>query len=146
MKLLQIETNIDDMTAEDLAYIQQVLLRKGAKDAWQEGIVMKKGRFGVKLCALCLPEDREQLVDVFFRESSTLGVRIFEVERIELTREVEEAEVDGQKVKIKKAFWGAGYSKIKPEYEDCVKLAQKQGHSLMEAREAVKRKKEQGEE
>ncbi len=68
--------NIDDLPAELMAHAGQCLMDAGALDVWMDPVIMKKGRPGVVLNALVSPEQTESLATVFFRETSTLGVRI----------------------------------------------------------------------
>ena len=86
--MLLIETNIDDMTPEMLAYVQSKLLAEGAADAWLTPVAMKKGRSAVVLSVICTEADEERVARLLLRETSTLGVRVRPVHRWEAEREV----------------------------------------------------------
>ena len=79
--------NIDDMTAETVAFLCEKLFEAGAVDVWQESIVMKKSRLAVKVCALVHDAKVQLLEEVFFKNSTTLGVRRISVARTSLPRE-----------------------------------------------------------
>ncbi|MCJ7813676.1 nickel pincer cofactor biosynthesis protein LarC, partial [bacterium] len=84
-----IETNIDDMNPQFYEYIMESLFTKGAKDVFLNPIIMKKNRPGVVLSLIANPAQVQSLVDVLFRETTTLGVRISEIKkRLILKREI----------------------------------------------------------
>lgn len=74
-RLVVLETNIDDMDTRVYPFLIEKLLAEGALDAWVTNILMKKGRPAFKLNVLCVPEKENRLLDVIFRETTTLGVR-----------------------------------------------------------------------
>ena len=90
--VLLIETNIDDMTAELLGYVQERLFAAGAADVWFTPIFMKKNRPATMLSLLCAREREEAVVRMLLEETSTLGVRVREVRRHEAQRETFEFE------------------------------------------------------
>ncbi len=145
-KLIQMEANIDDMSPEYLAHAQQVLLDEGALDAWQESIVMKKGRLATKLCALVEPGQRDRVVAAYFRETTTCGVREWSVQRTSAERKMEVLEVEGMPIRIKTSRYENIEVNSKVEYEDCLCLAKKLNVSRKEALKLIedswKRKRE----
>lgn len=116
--------NIDDMPAEALADLADALMSAGARDAWQEPIVMKKGRLGAKVCALCDPARAGEVEPVFFARSSTLGVRKSRILRDSLPRGEETFNSSFGPVRIKTARFG-GLKKSKPEADDVAKISGK---------------------
>jgi len=130
--LVLLETNIDDMTPEGLAYVHQRLLEAGAKDAWMSPIYMKKGRPGVVLSVLCSLEMEEKMTRLLLQETTTLGVRRRAVERWEAPRE----EVKFQSslglvaVKVRRYPWGPPL--VSPEFEECQRLARALGLPIWE--------------
>ena len=94
---MTIEANIDDMSPELLPHAIEKLLEAGAHDAWVTPIVMKKGRPAFTLSALCSPEQEASIIDVFFRETTTLGLRTTPVAKHVLEREWVETRVDGER-------------------------------------------------
>lgn len=86
--VLQIETNIDDMNPKLYDRAIRNLMKAGALDASVQPIRMKKFREAVKLVVLCRPEDRGKILDAVFTETTTIGVRIYLVQREKLRREI----------------------------------------------------------
>jgi len=121
-----LETNIDDLSPQILAYAMDRLLEKGALDVTLQPIQMKKGRPGTLLRVLARPEDRETLVETIFAETSTLGLRTYTAERRVQARHWVDVETPHGKVRIKVSVEGA----YAPEYEDCRRVAQESGVPL----------------
>lgn len=131
-----IEANIDDMTAEELAFACSRLFDAGAADVWQECISGKKSRMGAKLCALVRADMLDAVVACVFTNTTTLGARISEVKRISLPRKTEIFESSLGAVGIKTADF-LGRKKIKPEFDDCMKISVKKNMPLGEVRRIV---------
>lgn len=127
-----LESNIDDMTAEHVAFLLEELFRAGALDAWQESIFMKKGRMGTKVCALVAEEAREGVLGVFFRHSTTLGIRETEVRRYALPRRGTVLRTESGPVNVKVSLTPDGCERSKVEYEDCRRLARESGKTIAE--------------
>lgn len=131
--------NIDDMTGEELAFAAQMLLDNGALDAWLTPVVMKKGRPAHMLSALCKNEDAKRLTQLYFRYTTTLGVRSCVKERTTLERSFKKVSTPYGEVTVKLAG-----GKPHAEYDDCAQAAQKAGVSLREvAQSAIKATKEE---
>ncbi|MHB1390933.1 MAG: nickel pincer cofactor biosynthesis protein LarC [Thermoleophilia bacterium] len=118
-----IETNIDDSTPEQLAFLVERLLTAGAADAWMTPVTMKKGRAAVVLSALCSTDQVDRLLDIVFSESSTFGVRVHEVQRHCLKRRMETADTRYGPIQVKIGSWRGRDVTISPEYEDCRRAA-----------------------
>ena len=103
-----IETNIDDMTAEHLGYVQGRLFEAGARDVWLTPIQMKKNRPGTMISALASSHMESALARMMLRETSTLGVRVRPVARYEADREVVSVETSlgPMAVKVKRLDGG----------------------------------------
>lgn len=125
-----LETNIDDMTGEALAYAVDRLLAAGALDAWLTPVQMKKGRPGVTVSVICRPEQEAALAHVILRETSTLGVRARRLYRWEAQREALEfvSSLGPAAVKVKR-LPGEPPQAV-PEYEVCARLARERGLPL----------------
>jgi len=82
----EIHCNIDNETPEKLAMIQRILLDEGANDVWLENILMKKSRPGIKVCVLAQKEQREQFISHILNHTNTLGIRYYDVHRLEIYR------------------------------------------------------------
>ncbi len=133
----RIATEIDDMNPEILAHVERVLLEAGALDVVRESVVMKKGRQGVRLTVLGEVADRDALVEIVLRQTTTFGVRVDTVERLKLGRVMGSVETRFGKVAVKKGYWGDELIKVSPEFEDCVKVAEQAGVALAEVYRAV---------
>lgn len=123
--VVQLEANLDDMTAEAVAYLMEQLMEQGALDAWTTPIVMKKGRPAVTASVLCRPGDQNRLRKLMFQESTTLGVRAHELTRVTLERHIETVDTEYGPLRVKVAPGHAA-----PEYEDCQCAARQHGVPL----------------
>ena len=140
-KMFVAEANIDDMTAESLAFLCSRLFADGAADVWQEAIAMKKSRLGTKVCALVSEERKGKILSCFLGESSTLGVRVSEVSRISIPRETRTIKTRLGEVRVKISEFG-GRAKIKPEFDDCATIANKKHLPLDEVRRIAENESE----
>ncbi|MFO7959110.1 MAG: nickel pincer cofactor biosynthesis protein LarC [Candidatus Brocadiia bacterium] len=122
-----LETNLDDMTGEEIGYCSQRLLGEGALDVFTLPVQMKKNRPGVQLTVLCRPEDLRTLEEVLWQETSTLGVRRSLWQRTKLAREVQTVTTPWGPVRVKVARLGGEVIRRKPEYDDCRRLAEGEG-------------------
>ena len=143
-KLTVIETNIDDMNPQVAGYLLERLLSSGAVDAFFTPVQMKKGRPGVLLTVLAGDADKEALLEVIFSESTTIGVRAYQVERHCLERVSKKVKTPYGAVTVKVALRAGAAVNIQPEFEDCRTTAEKKGVPLKQvmdaAREAAKRR------
>jgi hypothetical protein len=142
-RLRLIETNIDDMPAEQLAYAQESLMAAGAADAWFTPIQMKKSRPAVMLSVLCHEALESQMVSILLRETSTLGVRVREVARYEAEREVFEFESSLGPAAVKLKRLPGERPRVAPEYEVCRRIAQEKSLALAEVYRIVAAEAEQ---
>lgn len=120
---LVVESNIDDMSPELFPHAIDALLGAGAHDAWVTPIVMKKGRPAFTLSALCSPEQEATVIDVFFRETTTLGLRTRPVSKHVLEREWIETRIDGASVRVKVGRNNGDIATIAPEHDDAARAA-----------------------
>ena len=137
----ELSANIDDMTAEDLSFARDILLENGALDAWLTPIIMKKGRAATMLSCLCHAEDLDRIQTLFFRHTSTLGIRFEVRHRVMLKRSFSEVPTPAGTIHLKQAS-GMGVSRAKPEFDDLAAAARRLGISLREVRELLKADKE----
>uniref|UniRef100_A0A7S1Y3L7 Uncharacterized protein n=1 Tax=Grammatophora oceanica TaxID=210454 RepID=A0A7S1Y3L7_9STRA len=143
--MTHLEANIDDATGEALALAIELLLKKGAADAWVAPIVMKKGRPAHTLH--CLSHSDSALVDallgIFFRQTTTLGVRVNRsVERVALKRRlmnVKWKDDNGveRTTRVKVGYYQDSVVSVKPEFEDLKKIVLETGMPLKEASDKV---------
>lgn len=122
-RLLMVETHIDDMNAEIYDFVMEELFRVGVLDVSLVPVQMKKNRPAVLLRVLVEPALKQPALGVLFRETTTLGVRIHDVERLELPREHWTVETLYGPCRVKWAEDLDGNVRVTPEYEDCKRLA-----------------------
>ncbi len=135
-----IETNLDDVSPEVVAYALERLLESGALDAYATPIQMKKGRPATMISAIVRPNDADHLAAVLFAETSTLGVRIHETRRRKLARDSLIVTTDWGNVRVKLSFLDGRRHHAAPEYDDCARLARERGvplRSIMDAARAL---------
>jgi uncharacterized protein (TIGR00299 family) protein len=134
-----IETNIDDMNPQIYEYLIDELFSKGALDVYLTQVIMKKTRPAVKLSVLCDRDKREDLIGIILKETTSIGVRYFETQRVTMDREVKEFPSSYGSVRVKTSVCGRDLIKSSPEFEDCKKIAQKTFRPLREIIDEVGR-------
>lgn len=118
-----LETQIDDLSPQAIAYVFDALFVCGALDVFTQPIVMKKSRLGVLLTVICHPEHQAACEAVIFRETTTLGIRRSTQQRTILHREFQTVQTEYGEVQIKVAKTGEMITNVQPEYEDCAEIA-----------------------
>jgi uncharacterized protein (TIGR00299 family) protein len=126
-RVLKIECEIDDMSPQLFAPASDRLFQAGALDVFLTPVLMKKGRPGTLVTVLAPVEKRAAVVDTLFRETTTIGVRVEQVERETLDRRWETVETSGGPVRIKIATRHGVVVNAMPEFEDCLRIAQATG-------------------
>ncbi|HEX4642199.1 MAG TPA: nickel pincer cofactor biosynthesis protein LarC [Candidatus Acidoferrales bacterium] len=121
--VIVLEANLDDMNPQVYGYFAELALEAGALDVFSVPVQMKKNRAGQLVTVLCKPADREKLAGLFFRETTTLGVRQSSVRRRTLQRESVTVETSLGPVRMKVARLNGHVLNVAPEYEDCRKIA-----------------------
>ena len=125
----EISCNLDDMSGEAIAYAAEILLEEGALDVYSEFIQMKKGRPAVKLNCICRTDDKEKMAQLMLKHTSTIGVRMQDMERRVLERGCETVHTRYGDVEVKRS-WNEDIHKAKPEYNSAAKLAREKGVPL----------------
>jgi uncharacterized protein (TIGR00299 family) protein len=136
-QLTIIETNIDDISPQILGFVMEKALELGALDCWFTAIQMKKNRPATMVSILCENDKREIFTELLYTETSTLGVRIKNVERNCLPREILEVKTEFGEIDVKIAKFNGKIVNAKPEYEFLRKIALKTNLSLREVEEKV---------
>lgn len=134
--IVQLCCNIDDMTAEELGYAVELLMDEGALDVYTTAIGMKKSRPGTLLTVMCREEDRERIAGLIFRNTTTLGMRVYHCERMILERSEKTLHTEFGDVICKEAS-GYGVVRSKLEYDDVRRLAKSSGRSIREIRDII---------
>jgi len=122
-----LEVTVDDATGEQLAHAVAALLEAGANDAWLTPVVMKKGRPGYVVHALCDPARASEVRGVLRSATGSLGVRSTTAERWPAARTMESVVVDGQLIRLK-----VGGGRVKAEHDDVAAAARRTGRPLRE--------------
>jgi pyridinium-3,5-bisthiocarboxylic acid mononucleotide nickel chelatase len=125
-----IETNLDDMSPQIYGYFVERALAAGALDVFSTAVQMKKNRPGVLLTILCDTADTARLMDLVFRETTTIGVRTYDVRRKVLDRELVPVATQFGEVRMKISRMNGSVLNATPEYEDCQRLAAEKGIPL----------------
>jgi len=128
--LCLIETNIDDLSPQILGYVMERAFETGALDCWFTPIQMKKNRPATMISILCPKANKQALTELLYTETSTLGVRLSEIERECLPREIVEVETEFGKVDVKIARFKNKIVNAKPEYEQIREIALQSKKSL----------------
>jgi uncharacterized protein (TIGR00299 family) protein len=118
-----IEANLDDLSPQLVADAFDAILSAGALDVWTTPIQMKHGRMAVTLSALVDGRQRSVIQEVFFRTTTTLGVRSYPVERVVLERDTIDVQVHGHVVRVKRGWLGREAVTATPEHRDVVEVA-----------------------
>jgi uncharacterized protein (TIGR00299 family) protein len=128
--IVVLEANIDDMTAQNFAYVCDRLLDEGALDVCTVPVQMKKGRPGHLLQVLAPPNRWEKLERLIFEETTTIGVRHYSAQRSALERELVTVETPLGAVAIKVSKLDGKVVNFTPEFEDCARIAREKNVPL----------------
>lgn len=137
MSIYKLETNVDDCTGEALAYTVERLMEVGARDANYSPVFMKKNRPGWVLNVICDEEIIEKMEQIIFKETTTIGIRRYELDRTTLPRDIKEVETEYGKARVK-VVEIRGEDVYYPEYEDVAKFAKENDIAFMDMYEIVK--------
>ena len=139
-RVVCIETNLDDLIPEHFDYLMERLFEEGALDVSLQHLQMKKNRPGFLVRVLAKPMDRDKLARILFAESTAIGVRVAEWDRLILERSNRKLKTPLGTVSVKLIRSPEGELECSPEYDDCKRLARKHGIPL---RQVVERVREQ---
>jgi pyridinium-3,5-bisthiocarboxylic acid mononucleotide nickel chelatase len=134
-----LETNLDNVSPEVIAYCYEALLAAGALDVFTTPIVMKKNRPGVVMSVLSPPDAVAALEEIVFRETGTLGVRHYPAHRHKLHRRSCIVETPWGPVQGKLGWREGQPPMFAPEYEDCARVAREHGVALREVYQQARR-------
>jgi uncharacterized protein (TIGR00299 family) protein len=121
--VVELQTNLHDVSPEVVAYTARLLLEGGALDVWVVPAQMKKGRPGVVLCALVSADGEAEAARVIFEQTGTLGIRRANISRHVAARGIVKVKVNGVPVSVKWGKWRGRLVGVTPEYEDCAAAA-----------------------
>ncbi|UCE86549.1 MAG: nickel pincer cofactor biosynthesis protein LarC [Deltaproteobacteria bacterium] len=138
-RIVEIETNLDDLVPEHFEYVMERLFDHGALDVSIQHIQMKKNRPGFLLRVLARPSDRQKLAAILFGESTAIGVRMRDADRLVLERESRRVETPYGRIAVKVVRDADGRSHVSAEYDDCKRAARRTGVPLREVLRAAER-------
>ncbi|WP_022931985.1 nickel pincer cofactor biosynthesis protein LarC [Treponema bryantii] len=130
-QILEYTCNLDDISAERIAFAMEQLFAAGAIEAYTIPVTMKKSRPGNLLCVMCRESDKDKILQTIFKHTTTLGVRENISRRYFLDRSIETVNTEFGDIRIKRAE-GYGVKREKYEYEDLAAIARKTGLSIDE--------------
>jgi pyridinium-3,5-bisthiocarboxylic acid mononucleotide nickel chelatase len=122
-KVTVLECAVDDLSPQVLAHTAQLALERGALDVMSAPVTMKKGRLGTLLTLLCKAADAEHLQHLIFRETTTLGIRVREENRVVLAREITPVQTEFGVIHVKAGSFNGEEWNAAPEFEDCRRAA-----------------------
>jgi len=137
-RLWMLETNLDDVSPQIIGYVMDRVLELGALDCFFTPVQMKKNRPGVLLSVLCGREEKEAVMRLLFMETTTLGVRSYEVTRRALERSVVRVETQYGPIDVKVAHLDGRVVNEMPEFEQCRQAAASANVPLKVVEEAAR--------
>ncbi len=140
-EIIELSCNIDDMTAEEIGYAMEVLLKNGALDVFTTPIGMKKSRPGILFSVLCKEENKEKIANLMFYHTTTIGIREYSCNRMIMERVERIIDSSFGQIRVKESS-AYGLKKEKLEYEDLRKVAENTGRSILEIKGMIKYSKE----
>ena len=129
-RIVELQTNIDDLSPEILGAVQDRLFQTGALDVFFTPIQMKKSRPATMLSVLCQHSALEKIQEIIFTETSTFGIRYREMDRRTLDRELVEVNTPAGQIQVKVGRHGGKILQVAPEFESCSAAAQRSGQPL----------------
>lgn len=132
-QIVELQCNLDDCTAENIGFAMERLFEEGALDVYTIPIGMKKNRAGILLTCMCKENDKDKMISLLFKHTTTLGIREYISHRYTLQRKLEEVDTPYGTVHVKKVS-GFGVARQKAEYDDLAKIAREHELSIEEVR------------
>jgi uncharacterized protein (TIGR00299 family) protein len=140
--IVEIRTNLDDISPEALGHAVDLLLAQGALDVFFTPIQMKKSRPAMMLTVLAEPQQLAALATILFKETGTFGLRYQTLSRLKLAREMVSVQTEYGPVRVKVGRWQGDVVAVHPEFEDCKARAEGKGvpvRAVMDAARAAYR-------
>lgn len=132
----ELSCNVDDMTGEDISFAIERLFEGGAREVYVIPIIMKKSRPGNLIRVMCTERDKENLVKLIFKHTTTIGIREVETKRYILDREIKKVDTEFGETRVKESS-GYGVTRKKFEYDDLAKIASENNLSLAKVRDKI---------
>lgn len=136
--VLELSCNVDDMTGEEIGFAMERLFAGGALEVYTIPIYMKKSRPGTLFRVMCREQDREDIIGLIFKYTTTIGIRQVEMQRYVLDRKITAMETSCGTVHRKDST-GYGVSRSKYEYDDLARIAREKGLNIKEVRDLLEK-------
>lgn len=118
-----LEATIDDMNPQIYGYIMDKLFDEGALDVYLTPVYMKKNRPGTVITITAPADIQDKIIKLLFKETTTIGIRKFNIDRFELDRKIESLNTDYGKIRFKVSNYKGNVVNVSPEYEDVKKAS-----------------------
>ena len=135
-QIVELACNVDDMTPEEIGFAIETLFDAGAVEVYTTAIGMKKGRPGTIITCMCRTEERDKMVSLFFKHTTTIGIREYICNRYVLSREIKKIDTPYGEVRVKRSY-GHDISREKLEYDDISGIARRTGKSIIELKKEL---------
>ena len=132
-----LETALDDLSPQVIAYVTEAALARGALDVMLTPVIMKKGRPGTLLTVLCHEAESEVLLRLILSETTTLGVRVRQDRRVCLDRSFVTVATEFGAIRIKIGSTAGEELNAAPEFEDCKAAASQYGVAVKQVQQAA---------
>ncbi len=136
-KVISLECNIDDMNPQIFPYLIEKVLSAGALEAYVTPVVMKKGRAGYLFTALVYADKENEISDIIFRETTTIGIRRSKMERYKLERNLLQVDTKFGKVAVKEVLKSSGEKYRYAEFEECKRIAAERNLPLIDVQKIL---------
>lgn len=137
-EIVELICNLDDMTPEEIGFAVDKLFEKGALDVYTTPVHMKKNRPGTLFTCMCRIDQREEMIRLMFENLTTLGIREYRSRRYTMHRRIETLHTPHGDVR-EKVSEGYGTVRKKLEFDDLASIAEKEGRSILEVKEELKK-------
>lgn len=122
--MFKMEVNLDDISGEILGYVMDLLIDAGANDVYYTPIYMKKNRPAILLQLLCAESNINNMKEILFKETTTLGVRYYPLTVHRMERTFRKVSTKWGNVTVKEGILEGKVIKSSPEFEECKKIAE----------------------
>ena len=135
-QIVELSCNIDDMTPEEVGFATERLFKAGALEVYTVSADMKKNRPGLVFFCICKLEDREEMLQLMFANTTTLGIREHICNRYTLSRAIEKIDTPYGEIRVKRST-GYNVDRSKLEYEDLAGIAETTGKPILELKKEL---------
>ena len=139
--IIEMSCNLDDMTPEEIGFAVEQLLLSPALDVFTTPIMMKKQRPSTMLTVLCKVDDINDIRDLMFKHTTSLGIRYHRCERYILDRSTGDIDWEGHTIAFKESS-GYGVVRYKYEHDSLAAIAKHNDMSLLDLKRQLHKKED----